>query len=1554
MDTSHPTNVPQVPGGGGAPLPPGAHFTKVPPLFRRVSGASGIAGPLVAVAPPGFRMKVPPTHMLMMAGNKKMLMPPQLLPASGGGHLLAASPPLSRSTSPGTTTSQPGPPGRRSAGTPPQYPQFAFVHGKKMMVPPGTKLPMGHPGTNTATGATAFGVAPRTAMDSAVRMTAPEQSWMASPRSSLAASPPPGTAASRGAVAATVGGVGRSPSSPRRNLGESPVRPSRQATAVPSPPHPATAAAAGATDKKRHKSGLMRSLTGAINFLKGRTLWEGGGGGGAERQPGRNAATPQQQPQRVPTPPGPATRGENVGRSHRGPDNSTLMPNSHSPPPTSEQPPQKTPQFPHPQQSMSSSSAAAASSPRKMPPGNIMAMKGPPGGGGIAMEPKKVIRAHPPPDAVRSRASSLERPSRSGSASPPLFMAPPPAVAAATNVLRVPSSTVLKEQQLPEAGVRSPGHRRRELGEGSDESDSVGRENGAHASAQEAAPSHIRVAGHPRDSPEAVAAHDAVGSGRAQSSGTPQRNEALHEKERVRPPEPRVHSHDSGGGDDKNGSRHPAGVMMSETPATGAAATATSPPSTARCDSDSKTSAATALGPVRQTATTSARSAAAATKRRQEEERLRLLEEAHKGSLESKKLRGVQSKSAPRAAPASQPQPASAAQTAQEPRSPQEEDNTQKPASVECNSHSIVSTLSHRSLLTLCGSSASLSGEEGRARSPKRGGGRAGDRRPPACAGPDSARSRERKGEVGRAGSSDAQRGAQPQQKRRGRQRSARRSIRKRDGGSSDSSDVDSEEDGASSFEALTSRDLYRLAKMLRDSNTSSMGTADIDGRQRRGSRRRLHRSPESGCGRATDTDSGDDGSWDRHRQQYNHWKRRSTLPITTVGIPWRYVGTRRSLEPFASPPRVRRPLGYINVGGGRYARVGGGSPYARHRIQPRAMSIGPVPLDAAGTRPWARNARENCRYSSHSAEQSPGPSTPLDACRNAVMTEVQTSTAMGSRQASSSRGGSGAAAVYYRGHQRPLFSGRGSDDTLLSAADSQHPYCVSASALVPVTQPTSTRHGSTSAAYEHSEQQCGGPSSVPGTFRWAPAQPNSSSHQSPPPASAAAAATGRTVLGSRTKYTHDPTVEAIAHDTAAAAPSGAGEAVRPASLRQNGFFHDLRDLLSGTLSARLSGGARSRSLSSHLRASSPSTQRQWRAQKQQRQAQGDTEQSHSCSAANNTRRAGGQAVAAAAATARGGSPAAYGSLSVGWSPPRKREAVCLSTPSRRRSSRGFSVDGSSSLTAQTCSKWLDEILAATTVTPTGVRTNGAALGSSGESAAAARSAIPVVDLRREFKPRIAGDDAGGRGSTRPASLSMFGEEVKDYTHEFTGSRARPHIPGVSFKHMIGARSATSSPPRTGGTALASGGAANVKSVNGVSEGLPFPAYSSIRIHDPMRKSPWALAPERKGLDVLPGRPALSRRRRIPVDEIAAAESGVTDPLGGDHPAEESDGTGGVLHRARSATHTIVEEVHLDEQRRPYLVVRPVLSSEEGKAQRAAMERLARPKPIYRRTDDPA
>ncbi|GET85801.1 hypothetical protein, conserved [Leishmania tarentolae] len=1575
------SNAPRASHGGGAtampppsalgdsnrssamPLPPGAYVMKAPYPPGRGGGAAGLMGPTAAVIPPGFGGKIPPGQMLMMAGSQKLLVPPPSSLAAGDRHALGARPPLSGPISPGAMASPPAPPGCGPVGPPRPLPQFACLDGKKIMVPPGVKLLMGSPGPSGAPAAAA--AAPPQAVRCSNMMMPSGQGWEASRRLSPTPSTPPGVMG-RGAAAAVGGGGGRgSPSPVRMSPGQRPEQLPMQATALPSglPPTmpPPALAAADASGGKSQGFDFVRSLTNAFNSLRH---------GSASSK--KRSEEQQQQQLRNQTPTGLSARGQSVGSGPAGPHSShTATPSrrslvSHPADPSPAQGQQSTSSS----QWMGNATRGARHpplSPRGQSPMPMRPSLSGSGnrGAGIVVGAKKAIMGPPMPGGVYSRAGSaaaasppgvplapspLHQPQHLSPAGPRLvkrIVGPPtpharlipatpqqqrlhagstasptaslpPAAAAAANALRVPHSTVLKEEQMPEAGVRSPGRRLQRLGESSEESNSNGGDGGvAHIAAQAAAAaaSHSRGPSYLHDAP--VVEDDKTQPPMPSSPSSPRGTAA---------PETKDQSHHST--DAK--ARKPTSAAV-----TGAAMSRS--PSSGRCDNHSETSASRGLRPVRQTVTTATRSAAAAAKRRQEEEEHQRYEAAHKNKLESKLLRSSRSKSAPCTKVVRQPKPASTAGAARERRSLQEEEEegTQKPSSMERSIHSIVSTTSDRALPSASGSSASAVGEQKSGPSPTRGGGSADGDGGNLSASPGSApmQAGKRTGKSAHLDPSDTRTSGQWQRQFRGKRSALRsQSASRGRGGNNDAYD---EEDAESSSQKLTSTDLYRLAKILRDGSTDLMGV-DVDHGKRRGRRHHSHHRGDNGSDRGADVGSSDESSWGSRRRgwqrrQYSSAMRRSAAPLSTVGLPWRYAGTQRSLEPFASPPPVRRPLGYINIGGGRYARVGG-SPYTRSQSRPRATSVGAVPLDRANTRPLLSDFRACGSYSPLSSERSRGASALRDAFRNAASADGQRRALLESQQASSERGGGadgGAAALYYRSQQRQRFGSRstpphphirggrpasevGLEDTLSSAADSQHPYCVSTSALVSAAPSMTPLRGRSSP--------------LPSSRRWAADQSYHLPLQAPP--SAAAVSGADTVSVSVTG-------------------GGKGEAKNVGAPASPSL---IPATASPTLLARPWEQVRSRSLHSHPRTPSPSTQERW--QQEQRYAQ----LHKNCTAS------GGSAATAAAVPVPAGRYASDANLDARCSPSRKEEPVCLrsttsaplSTRQHLRDSHG-GVGGSRSVTAQTCSKWLDEIIDATTVTATGVRAGGGA-GGGGEhaaaaaAAAAAANAIPVVDLRREFKPRIDEGTAGvlgGPSRVRAASPSLHNSGTADYREAFIGSRARPHVPGIAFKYMIGARSATGSPPRTGGEASATGGGAvSMKTVNGVSDGLPFSAYSSIRIHDPARKSPWALAPEREGLKVLPGKPALSRRRRIPVDGNAGAENGAADPRLDAHDA------GDARHRARGATRTVVEEVHLDEHRRPYLIVRPVPSSEEGEAQRVSVKRLSRPKPIYRRAND--
>ncbi|KAG5511435.1 hypothetical protein JKF63_07398 [Porcisia hertigi] len=1383
----------------------------------------------------------------------------------------------------GMMTSQPGPLGRGPVTSPYSHPPFTSIQGKKVMMPPGMRLSLGSSGTNPAIGATATVAPPPHAVapGKKVMMVPPGLGGAASGQlhPSIPSVPP----------VASVGGGTRD--------------------RLPSPqPAKAAAAVTSIPGKKHHKSSIFRrGLNSVVNLLNQ------GLHAGEEKKDKKGKEL--------------VIHEAAVGSGPTG-YNKALTPNSRSPAPLPAGQPQPAPLrgrsptmpgFARQEYVKSGDTAATAGAPMGVQPYPNTAMKNPPSRSSSVGGGTKMFAGAPHPASSRSSSvatisrpgASLASPTQRSSPVPsqqhtqpiPTASLPSPAPAATMNALLVPSSTMLKEAPLPEAGVRPPGHRCRRLGESSEDSDSTLGSDGAQIN---------------------TATHDA----------------AQHTEESTLPPEPpspslshHVEARDSRVEGYDNDTHNSAGAEISRIPA--------------------------ACPPVRQTAKTAARSTAAVVSRQEEggEGGQRRPGEVRKKELQSRKLRSAPSTSPPRTQETSPLRPTREAHPVEEPPSPKDDDDTQKPSSVGQNSHSTTSPLSRRASPSPSphDSTASASAELKTPGLPicsrdNRGGGAL-----PRTRGATPTQLQKRTDKTHHRNSLNVQQNGQAHP-RRLQSKIRSRSENARHGGGSEDGSSDGEDTSAHGLRDLTTRDLYRLANLLRDTNANISGASDDHWQRRSSKQRSYHHGNGARDGNAA-TDSEDSDSWGRQRRQQSNRRSRSTLPVTTIGIPWRYTGTRHSSNVFASPPRVRRPLGYINVGGGCYARVGG-SPYTRPRSRPRATSVEVVPLDTTNAYAPFRDAGANGWSPPVSGAWSPKISPLVDDGRHPSVTDLHAKAVLDSQRRTSSMrsGGDKVVTLYHGSQQRQLPGKHGSpirrhtggggsaagislDDTVSSAADSQHPYCVSTSVMPPLSQSISPLRHHPTAVHEQCEQQRGESSSQPGfLLRQALGQPYNVSQQrlvltSAPVGSELAvslspredktnpvvgrlqhAASQRSNL--RGPSTTTP-VSAVAARTAAAAEASSRSLVGNPGTLSASVADSEKVEVKGTAAPARTG---SQSAGSRLRRTpSPSAQRQ---------TEGYTQRS-----SNHTVHA---------------DPGAH------WTPSRKRETVCLSkdtikrlsTPQQRRGGASTNgalavspilrrshsgVDGNNSgRTVQTCSKWLDEILSSTIVKSAGVR-----VGSGAEEAAATLNAIPVVDLRREFKPRITGS-GGGPSCPRAVSPSLRDSEVRDYTHGFTGSRARPHVPGISFKNMIGARSATGSPPRKRATGAS---AATVKTVKGISEGLPFQAYSSIHIHDPTRKSPWALAPEREVFKLVPGKATLSRRRRIPVAGNASSEKDASDTQ---------------LCESDPVPRTVVEEVHLDEHSRPYLVLRPLPTSEEMEAQRATVERLSKPKPIYRRPDDPA
>lgn len=305
-----------------------------------------------------------------------------------------------------------------------------------------------------------------------------------------------------------------------------------------------------------------------------------------------------------------------------------------------------------------------------------------------------------------------------------------------------------------------------------------------------------------------------------------------------------------------------------------------------------------------------------------------------------------------------------------------------------------------------------------------------------------------------------------------------------------------------------------------------------------------------------------------------------------------------------------------------------------------------------------------------------------------------------------------------------------------------------------------------------------------------------------------------------------------------------------------------------------------------------------------------------------------------------------------------------------------FKANGSvlNDQTSSSCAKWLDEVLSTVALTPqamAGASTPAAAAKGQDTSMASATMAaggnssaripIPLVDMRTEFKP-VTTQNASPRVLAQLAKQPVGA--VRD--DGFSGGKALPHIPTISFKKMTGVREAVSpgaaaSSARSrdaasgGGSAAGGGGRANapgVVEVPNVPDGLPFESFSTFRVKDPMRQSAWALAPRRDELGVLPGKPAA---RRTLSASANGGGGGSSDHANSEREGEEDEdheAAAGGSGKGGGGGKKLIEEVHLDEYQRPYVVLREIPRGEAAKTQREVMARLARPRRTYLRAPE--
>ncbi|CCW69079.1 unnamed protein product [Phytomonas sp. Hart1] len=267
------------------------------------------------------------------------------------------------------------------------------------------------------------------------------------------------------------------------------------------------------------------------------------------------------------------------------------------------------------------------------------------------------------------------------------------------------------------------------------------------------------------------------------------------------------------------------------------------------------------------------------------------------------------------------------------------------------------------------------------------------------------------------------------------------------------------------------------------------------------------------------------------------------------------------------------------------------------------------------------------------------------------------------------------------------------------------------------------------------------------------------------------------------------------------------------------------------------------------------------------------------------------------------------------------------------------------------CSEWVDEVLSSVVhlkgFTSAEVSKADTSIGKISSARAVPHGEIPLIDMRKEFKP-ITSEDLAKSTPTRRGRLSARSRNSLNSGGGWSvNDRAlRPHIPTLHFKTMTGVRLARGVPNPAGpppsqreNATSARGGNARPtpekvrQVVVDVPNGMPYEVYSSIKVKNPEQPSPWARAPSVRGrMGELPGRPAA--RRVVPPSATTDIESSETKE-------------GNVAPALEKAGYRLIEELHLDEYRRPYIIIKEVRTGEAAKEQRLSVERLSKPKPVF-------
>ncbi|EKF39032.1 hypothetical protein MOQ_000748 [Trypanosoma cruzi marinkellei] len=225
---------------------------------------------------------------------------------------------------------------------------------------------------------------------------------------------------------------------------------------------------------------------------------------------------------------------------------------------------------------------------------------------------------------------------------------------------------------------------------------------------------------------------------------------------------------------------------------------------------------------------------------------------------------------------------------------------------------------------------------------------------------------------------------------------------------------------------------------------------------------------------------------------------------------------------------------------------------------------------------------------------------------------------------------------------------------------------------------------------------------------------------------------------------------------------------------------------------------------------------------------------------------------------------------------------------------------------------------------------------------AVGRIPIPVVDLRKDFKPCL--DSPLKKGEVFDASKHRVRCGV-NYSVSSNNSSVHKKRNGATGRGAMSpsCHSHTQSTPlkRVPENAAGNSGSSPKRCIIDLPPFPPLKLYSSFVVKEPDRPSAWAMGPERQNL--LAQSPTARRRiiKRGNRHETAAGNGG--------RPTAEDDATAGINHDSV----VLVEELRLDEYGRPYVLIREVpFGAAAVEAQKSSAQRLSRPRPVYVRPDD--